>query len=243
MLPVKRDSAVAEPLHRQVRNSIEELIRSGNGNDAISLSDADLCERFQVSRITVRRAVKELVDAGLLYRMRGVGTFVRPRKTKEKLTLTSFLDAWAGKPERLDIKVAQFEHVRADESIAERLGVATGADVVYIRRLRYEKKTLVAVDDRYLPAAYCGKLKRRDVMTASLLDYLRDRERIRLDHGEMEIEARPAERSDCTMLGVRRGHPVLVRRMTFFTSNGDRALSGTSTYRADLVSYRFTISA
>jgi DNA-binding transcriptional regulator YhcF (GntR family) len=101
MLPVKRDSAIAEPLHRQVRNSIEELIRSGNGNDAISLSDADLCERFQVSRITVRRAVKELVDAGLLYRMRGVGTFVRPRKTKEKLTLTSFLDAWAGKPERL----------------------------------------------------------------------------------------------------------------------------------------------
>jgi DNA-binding GntR family transcriptional regulator len=81
------------------------------------------------------------------------------------------------------------------------------------------------------------------VMTASLLDHLRDRERIRLDHGEMEIEARPAERSDCTMLGVRRGHPVLVRRMTFFTSNGDRALSGTSTYRADLVSYRFTISA
>jgi DNA-binding GntR family transcriptional regulator len=82
MPPVKRASNLAEPLHRQVRNSIEELIVAANGNGSISLSDADLCERFQVSRITVRRAVKELVDAGLLYRMRGLGTFVRPRKTK-----------------------------------------------------------------------------------------------------------------------------------------------------------------
>src|SRR3569623_24935 len=128
MLPVKRDAAFAEPLHRQVRNSIEELLRARHGNGSISHSDTDLCERFQVSRITVRRAVKELVDAGLLYRMRGLGTFVRPRKTKEKLTLTSFLDAWAGKSEQLDVKVAQFEHRQADESIAERLGVAAGAD-------------------------------------------------------------------------------------------------------------------
>src|SRR3569833_1517394 len=109
MLPVKRDAAFDETLHRQDRNSNEELIRDGHGNSCISLSDADLCERFQVSRITVLRAVKEMVDAGLLYRMRGLGTFVRPRKTKEKLTLTSFLDAWAGKSEQLDVKVAQFE--------------------------------------------------------------------------------------------------------------------------------------
>jgi GntR family transcriptional regulator len=231
------------PLHRQVRDGIEELIRISGSKSDIPLSDADLGQRFGVSRITVRRAVNELVDAGLLYRIRGLGTFVRPRKMKEKLTLTSFLDAWAGKSERFDVKVAEFMRMPADAEVAERLRLEPGAGIVYIRRLRYQKKTLVAVDDRYLPAEYCNKLKRQDITTASLVDYLRNREKIDLSHGEMEIEARRAERADAMMLGLRRGQPVLVRRMTFFTNKGEPALSGTSTYRADRISYRLTISA
>ncbi len=243
MAHVKPTSAPEAPLHRRVRDGIEELIRTSSDKNDFSLSDADLGQRFGVSRITVRRAVNELVAAGLLYRIRGLGTFVRPRKLKEKLTLTSFLDAWAGESERLDVKVSEFRRMPASEEVAERLGLKPGAGIVYIRRMRYQNKTLVAVDDRYLPTAYCNKLKRHDITTASLVDYLRDRETIDLSHGEMEIEARGAERADAIMLGVRLGQPVLVRRLIFFTRKGEPALSGTSTYRADRVSYRLTISA
>jgi GntR family transcriptional regulator len=240
---VKDIPAPLMPLHRQVRNSIEELIRTSNGKKAVLLSDAHLCERFNVSRITVRRAVKELVDAGLLYRIRGLGTFIRPRKTKEKLTLTSFLDAWTSKSEYLDVKVAAFQRMQASPSLAGHLGLKADAAILYIRRLRYKKRTLVVVDDRYLPAKYCKRLEPQDVMATSLLDHLRDHEHVDLGHGEMEIEARPATRGDCSLLGVRPGHPVLVRHVSFLTKSGDTALVGTSTYRADLVSYRFIISA
>src|SRR5215471_14131438 len=95
---VKQSQLVAGvPLYRQVQTGIEDLIRDNPSAAEQALSDAQLSERFGVSRITVRRAVDELVDAGLLYRIQGVGTFVRPNKLREKLTLTSFLDAWTQK--------------------------------------------------------------------------------------------------------------------------------------------------
>lgn len=231
------------PLYRQVQDGIEHLIRANSRSKSVPLSDAYLADHFGVSRITVRRAVNELVHAGVLYRIRGLGTFVRPRKLKEKLTLNSFLDAWTRKSERFDVRVGALERIAADAELAERLGVQEGEEVVYVRRLRYQKKTLVAVDDRYLRADYCRKLTRQDIMTASLVDYLRNRENIDLSHGEMEIEARRAERADAAMLGIKRGQPVLVRRMIFFTKKGKPALTGISTYRADCVSYRLTISS
>lgn len=237
-----KPAAADVPLYRQVQDGIEHLIRTNARSKNLPLTDAYLADHFGVSRITVRRAVNELVDAGLLYRIRGLGTFVRPRKLKEKLTLNSFLDTWTRKSERFDVRVGSFKRVAADIERAEQLGLQEGEEVVYVRRLRYQKKALVAVDDRYLRADCCKKLTRQDIVTASLVDYLRNREKIDLSHGEMEIEARRADPADAQMLGIRRGQPVLVRRVVFFTKNGKSVLTGTSIYRADRVSYRLTIS-
>src|SRR5687768_3414635 len=105
--PASADAGV--PLYRQVQDGIEHLIRASPRSQRVQLSDAYLADHFGVSRITVRRAVNELVNAGRLYRIRGLGTFVRPRKLKEKLTLNSFLDAWTGNSGRFDVRVAAFE--------------------------------------------------------------------------------------------------------------------------------------
>jgi GntR family transcriptional regulator len=238
--PASADASV--PLYRQVQDGIEDLIRATPSSKRVRLSDAYLADHFGVSRITVRRAVDELVNAGRLYRIRGLGTFVRPRKLREKLTLNSFLDAWTRDTGRFDVRVAAFERIAADAERAERLGLDEGAEIVFVRRLRYQKKALVAVDDRYLRTDCCSRLTRQDITTASLVDYLRNREKIELSHGEMEIEARRANAADAKLLGIRRGDPVLVRRVAFFTRKGKSVLTGTSVYRADRVSYRLTIS-
>src|ERR1700739_2593719 len=83
------------PLYRQVQAGIEDMIRASPEGKNQSFSDASLAKLFGVSRITVRRAVDELVAEGVLYRIQGRGTFVRRNKLDEKLTLTSFLDAWS----------------------------------------------------------------------------------------------------------------------------------------------------
>ena len=140
MLDVK--SLDGLPLYRQVQAGIEKMIRTHPGAKQAALSDARLSERFGVSRITVRRAVDELVDAGVLYRIQGIGTFVRQNKLKEKLTLSSFLDAWTQESGPVHVSVAAFERLPADSDLAERLAVSVGRELVYVRRLRFQKKPL-----------------------------------------------------------------------------------------------------
>jgi GntR family transcriptional regulator len=231
------------PLYRQVQSGIEDMIRAQSEARTMSFSDASLAKRFGVSRITVRRAVDELVGEGVLYRIQGRGTFVRRNKLKEKLTLTSFLDAWTQSAGGFNVKVGVFEpRMRAPQDVAERLGIAPGAPVTYVRRLRFQKDTLVAIDDRYIRVECCPHLTKQDIETSSLVDYLRNREGIAIDHGEMEIEARIADREEANLLGIKRGQAVLVRRVVFLTRKNDAIHLGTSIYRADRTSYRLTLS-
>lgn len=230
------------PLYRQVQDRIEEWIRTGNASDKINLSDAFLADHFGVSRITVRRAVDELVDAGAVYRIQGVGTFLRPRKYREQLTLTSFLDPWAHKGGRLEVRVGKLERIAADKEIAELLSIKAGQTIVYVQRLRFQRNVLVAVDDRYLRASYGNRLTTQDILTSSLVDYLRHRANLDVSTGEMDIEARLANPLQAKLLSIKRGHPILFRRVRFFERGNTPVLGGISIYRADRVSYKMKLS-
>ena len=242
MLDVK-PPAEGLPLYRQVQAGIQDMIRAQPDAKPISFSDASLAKRFGVSRITVRRAVDELVGEGVLYRIQGRGTFVRRNKLREKLTLTSLRDAWAQSGVEFSFKAGEFEpQIRAPREVAERLGIASGEPVAFVRRLRFQKEMLLAIDDRYIRADCCTRLTKQDIETSSLVDYLRNREGIVIDRGELEIEARLADREEAALLRIKRGQPVLVRRVTFLTRTNDAIHTGTSIYRADRTSFRLSLS-
>jgi GntR family transcriptional regulator len=230
------------PLYRQVQRHIEETLRKRGASKKLTLTDAKLSQTFGVSRITVRRAIDELVNAGVLYRIQGVGTFVRQRRLREKLTLNSFLDTWSRSDVRLRVQVGSFDCIPANTELGERLQVPVGEPLIYIRRLRFQKDVLVAIDDRYLCARKCRHLTAQDVTTSSLVDYLRNREQIELDRGEMDIEAHCADEREAHSLQIKKGKPVLVRRVTFYDAKRTPVLIGVSTYRADRVTYRVTVS-
>ena len=100
-----------------------------------------------------------------------------------------------------------------------------------LQRLRLQRKALVAVDRRYIRRR-SPRVIRQDVITSSLVDFLRNREKIPLARGEMDIEARAADRREARIFGVKLASPVLVRRVTFVTKDNKPVLTGVSTYRA-----------
>src|SRR5205085_10814598 len=87
----KLDESSSQPLYQQLQRALREAIENGviGADDALP-PERDLAEMLSVSRITVRKAVDELVEEGLLIRKQGSGTFVSNRVEKNFAKLTSF---------------------------------------------------------------------------------------------------------------------------------------------------------
>ena len=229
------------PLYRQVHDQIQTMLRKDRGARRIWLTDAYLADRFGVSRITVRKAVEKLVEDGLLYRIPKLGTFVRPGMLREKLTLTSFLDRWSDKSGAVKIRMGRFERVSADQEIASRLGVKVGENIVYVQRLRFQRNALVVVDDRYLRLDHARQLTEEHILNSSFVDYFQNQLDIPIENGEMEIEARGANRKEAKTFDIKVGQPVLVRGIVLYGRRRNPLLAGVSVYRADRVSYRVMV--
>ncbi|MBI3962513.1 MAG: GntR family transcriptional regulator, partial [Deinococcus sp.] len=87
-----RDSVI--PLYYQLKELLRERIEAGEWEPGNQIpTEEELCERYKVSRITVREAIQGLVSEGLLYRQQGRGTFVAKAKIQQGLQrLTSFTE-------------------------------------------------------------------------------------------------------------------------------------------------------
>ncbi len=149
---VEFDRGSPIPLYLQIKQYLARQISVWERQNDKFYTDSDLCDMFGVSRMTVRQAVQELVDDGLLKRSRGIGTFVVGRKIEERLTpLMDFRQLWveAGRPVRLE--VLKYETQPCPAGFAEDLGIARNAPVRYIFRRRTADTLPIALDHRYIP--------------------------------------------------------------------------------------------
>lgn len=114
-------------------------------------SERELCERYSVSRITVRRALAELEEAGTIYRVQGKGAFVRSEKFPVKLSqLTSLTENMRDLNLSCGSQILALEVVPAAEKIAEKLQIDSNTPVVMLRRLRLAGGKPLAIETCYL---------------------------------------------------------------------------------------------
>jgi DNA-binding GntR family transcriptional regulator len=147
-----------------VRNSLRHAIVSGEFPLGTKLPNEDqLSDRFAVSRVTIREAVRGLIEDGYVVRRQGSGTYVtrRPILHNSLDTNFSYTDYLEKAGTRAGKQVLGARTLSADEETAEALGLRTGAEVVELRRIR-------TADRR--PAIYSI-----DVLPADLVDPVRDR--------------------------------------------------------------------
>lgn len=147
---VKRDSN--SPLWEQVRNDIKRRLESGEFASEFP-SDRELVAHYQVSRHTVREALRGLQDTGIIQRQRGRGSFVEPIALEQRIgPLYSLFRSIEDQGYRQDSEVLALDSVR-DEQIAARLGLRTTSNLFHLRRVRLVEGTPFAVDDIWMPAA------------------------------------------------------------------------------------------
>jgi GntR family transcriptional regulator len=197
--------------------------------DAIP-SERLLCERFRVSRMTVRQAVDALVVDGLLEREQGRGTFVAPTRMDLEVRLASFGEEMRRRGmEPSSMKLAA-EEVAATPDIADALELLPGEQVFYLHRVRYADGEPMAIEQTWVPSRLVPGLF-DDGIPESIYGELR-RRGLEPDWGEDTVAAAEIDAKDGGLLGLRTGKAVL--RLTRRTFAGEIACAySRSSYRAD----------
>jgi DNA-binding GntR family transcriptional regulator len=142
------------PLYAQVKQRLAERIRSGALAEGEFLSpEPELCAEFGVSRITIRRAVAELCDEGLLIRQQGRGTIVAPAKMQQTLvSLSGFSDAFAASGRPVRHLVLSADTGVSDAAAEAVLGAsAAGRLACFLRLITVEDRPLT-LETLYLDA-------------------------------------------------------------------------------------------
>lgn len=131
---IDRDSY--EPAYAQLANILRHSMATGILRPGDQLpSEAQLCERYGVSPMTVRRAINTLVEQGVVHAEQGRGTFVRPIAMGEAVFQLRELQDLFGDIERTTVNVLETRIVKADERIARKLAIAVGQRTIYFRRI------------------------------------------------------------------------------------------------------------
>ncbi|MEU8569791.1 GntR family transcriptional regulator [Streptomyces pathocidini] len=234
------DRSSPVPLYFQLSQQLEAAIEKGRlAPGSLLGNEIELAGRLGLSRPTVRQAIQSLVDKGLLVRRRGVGTQVVHSQVKRPLELSSLYEDLEAAGQRPATRVLRNAIEPATAEVAAALGVAEGADVLVIERLRLAHGEPMAHLCNHLPA---GLL---DLDTALLestgLYRLMRQAGITLHSARQAVGARAASAEEGERLGEPEGAPLLTMQRTTFDDTGRAVEFGSHVYRASRYAFEFQL--
>ena len=172
-----------------------------------------LVKRFSVSRTTVRKAIQNLADRGLVEIRRGVGTFVAlPKVTQELTELTGFVEDMEALGHAATARLVDWAIIPAEESVARHLALTPGSRVMKIRRVRLANGVALSFDETYLPVEIGEKIVTHDLDVEPIFALLEQRYGIPLVEAEYGLEAASAEAEVAARAGCGAGKSDLFDR-------------------------------
>ncbi|MEU5509282.1 GntR family transcriptional regulator [Streptomyces fungicidicus] len=228
------------PLYHQLAQQLEAAIQQGvlaPGN--LLGNEVDLSVRLGLSRPTVRQAIQSLVDKGLLVRRRGVGTQVVHSQVRRPLELSSLYDDLEAAGQGPTTEVVRNETVPAPAEAAAALGLAEGAEVVLLERLRRTHGRPVALLYNYLPSGLLGLDSAR--LEATGLYRMMRSAGITLHSARQTVGARAATAAEGSRLEEKEGAALLTMQRTAYDDTGRQVEYGTHIYRASRYSFEFQL--
>jgi GntR family transcriptional regulator len=235
-------------LWQRVSGELQAEIAAGAPGPGERLpSEAALCRRFGVSRVTLRTALAQLEQRGVVHPQPGRGWFVgavrdeRP-VSEEPGVLQSFTEMAASRGLRAGAVVLHCVRRPADWDEAENLGIAPGAELLSLRRLRQLDGIPVALDHSLVPASLLPDVGAADFQDASLYAVLR-RHGVRPYRSDYEVQAIAADDEHARLLGLQVGAPLLSAWQICVDDQGRRVERGHITYRGDRYRFRAVLQA
>jgi len=201
-----------KPLYVQIQEYLAEKILSGELPPETRISsERELCQELGVSRMTVRRAITELVNEGLIERRHGAGTFVsKPKVTYDASELINYAQAMGSRGLAVGRQLLEFSEVPASRRLAERLQVEIGHPLFRVALLYLTNRVPVVLERTFLSCERCAGLQEYDLEKTAIYDLLSEGLNMQLRCIDQEIEAVVAGETIAKQLRVPNGFPLLM---------------------------------
>jgi len=207
-----------EPLWIQAATLIHHQIEEGALKAGARLPpERELCQRLGISRVTLRKALNQLVEAGVLNASHGRGWYVAKKTVKREWpnTLESFSETAARMGLEPQSEVLRAEIVPASFDEAEELSIAPGTDLFHLERVRLLSEVPIALDMTQIALSVLPDICKADFTRDSLYSTLAEAgiEPVRAD---ATMEAREADAGEARHLRIAEGKPLLVMHQLAF---------------------------
>jgi GntR family transcriptional regulator len=231
------------PLYHQVQHLIRYRIAKGEYVPGAQIpSENQLCGELDVSRVTVREALRELVRERLLVKVQGKGTFVAPQAAKElpAIKYTGFIEEIYERVRRLEVKHVAMDRIPMPEDLRALLQLGPSeTELTRIKRLRHVNDGPFSFTINYLPVSIGNRLLEHEqtLYRTPLLEVLQDELKVPIVRAQETVEAAPADPEVAAQLDIAVLFPVMHIRRIMFTE-GDKPFEVVETfYRADKYQY------
>lgn len=224
------------PLHSKVKMALEKEIFDGIYEERIP-GEMELMERFSVSRATVRRAIKELVDEGVLKTIHGKGTFISFKPVEEWLGMFStFQDVVRQRGMKPSIRFLDMHITSEPEAVAEALGESR---FYCMKRIRLADNIPISVERNYYPIGIGEKFLGCDLNDMATYAKL-EKSGIALWEAKQIITARLPEEEERELLDLDEYMPVFFIERVNYDPEGNVVEYEQSVYRSDY--YAFVVN-
>lgn len=213
------------PLYIQIQEMLKEMVEGTEyaPGDQIP-SERELADKFQASRMTVRRAIESLVDIGLLERRTTSGTYVREPQVIRDLspdTIKSLSRQIRGKGGVAGSKLLMFEKRSAPKNVSELLHLKPGEGVYFIRRLRLMNNLPFCIEYSYLPITLFPDLTIDKLLgNISLYKLLTGLYDIRAIKSLDKLDLSFATEDEAKLLGLEANAPLIYVRSIIYSHTG-----------------------
>ena len=232
-IQIDKNSVV--PIYYQMAKLLEKEIIQGNLKPGESLPpESEISARYGISRMTVRRAISELISAGMVYSQKGKGTFVaKPRLDDVAFELNDFHEEIVKRGMKPSSKLLGVRIVRADDLLAKKLEISNNTSCIYFRLVISANEEPLVYETKYVVYA-----KQKPILETELKDpSLASLATIHGDHfpttSKRVLHSSVATEEEALILGVAPNTPVFVVEQTIYDSEKKPVGWGKSICRGD----------
>ncbi len=182
-------------------------------------TEGELMAAYAVSRTTVRRAVQSLVDAGLLVRRQGKGTFVCEQRMVHPLDrLRPFVSMFVGAGKHPEGKILCYEWV--DDALAPVASADAAVAALHVRRLYSLDGQPQAAAEIFVPEPFGQQITRAEIEEHPVYQVLHDKLGLVPHHADVTVRSQPALLSEASDLHVELDHPLLLMQRVTYDGEG-----------------------